>query len=1379
MSSSSAQRNPLDLLAEEFVARIRSGDRPTFAEYAQKYPELAEEIYDLFPALVEIEHLKPSTEDVTGEHIASINSIPAKVGEFRIVRQVGKGGMGVVYEAIQESLGRHVALKLLPPEAILDPLRLERFRREAKAAARLHHTNIVPVFGTGEADGRYYYAMQFISGHPLDAVIDEVRRLKDKSATLPTKAVTEVASSLLTGTFGGTHRSTRTTDIHSASQACSVTTTLSESGRHYWQTISSIGTQAAEALAYAHAQGIVHRDVKPANLLLDVEGTLWITDFGLAKSLDADDLTEAGDIVGTLRYMAPERLDGYGDHRADIYGLGLTLYELLCFRPAFQAENRAKLVEQVISANPINPRKINPNVPRDLETIVLKAMQADPAMRYQSAAELADDLRRYQEDRPIKARRTSSSEQAIRWCRRNPLVASLLAGILFLFAAGTAIASYFANDAWNEAKRANQAKLSEATALLEARRKVVRLALATGARYADGGNSDAALLWYQAALRDEPDVESNMEDHLLRLKLALNKKPLMIGLAVHDEPLVTADIDDAGTRVLALTKFGKANLWDIRAGQKVSELAHSGLVKSIAMSRDGLFALTGGTDGKVNIWNATDGRLLRTLVHGTVVVCLAWQPDSDIIVSVGGEAGVRLWNTLSGDSIATTLQAPGAYFLGFNADGTRAVTASEDGLARVWQMDTGQLLGQPIPHFTRDAYEILWNVRRGPVLSPDGKLVLTSTGRLRTGDDYQLACSEVESGKKQWQMQKFAYFQIFDAEGKNLLATQGGAALIDATGGKRLTLLSTPRECQSAVFLGDDRIASVSTGGLLQVWTQDSKAFTPTDQTLQMADSVRNLKALPDKRHLFVASADGTARLIDTAPRWTGKPLIESGRADMYRYPVRGDRFRKYSPDGTIECEYGAGENMRIGPSGTELLPIVLPVKSVSANFSRDGETVISTTTDAIQSWQASTGKPLSPPLAVALGEGDETAFSSDGKRVCLTSQAKREVRVFDLLTSQLLLEFSYPATEETTRAGSTLSDDGKWLATGDFAFAGAVEVWSVESNKRVARFMPHRGNLIKLDFSDDATRVLVSSSDTTARLWDVQSGEPIGPVLRHSRFVRHGEIAADGRRIVTRDSRGIVYLWDGIRGDLLGQWNSKSSSTTVNEAWFSADGKSLYCPEGAISLEDSSTPTGTLTQLIELMTGQRIDPLNECIEYLPANNFINAPRTYLEAFQQSIQNVSALSDPAALVEKSNSLRAKILNNQAWGLVSRPTSEQDTIRGLLLAEESATLLPNESTYSNTLGVALYRNHRIDEAIAQLERSLARHHADAYDLYFLAMCHAQRLDKTKAQNCFDRAVKWAEMPPRELTTTEMYELRRFRVEARELLDSVDKQTEGPN
>src|SRR5262249_6927267 len=313
---------------------------------------------------------------------------------------------------VQESLGRHVALKVLPPSALLNPTYLERFRREAKAAARLHHTHIVPVFGVGEDGGIHYYAMQFIQGQSLDTILGELRRLRGGPG-MPTVADPGreisvcVARGLRSGRFAGPELPAEEApgvrarprlppgpcpdpakqgaggDAGSTSEVSGVQAQFAnQSEGQYFRSVARVGVQVAEALAYAHRQGILHRDIKPSNLLLDLQGAVWITDFGLAKAEGSDDLTHTGDIVGTLRYMAPDGFAGGCDGRSEVYGVGVTLYELLTLRPAFEASDRPRLIERVLHEDPPRLRKLDPRIPRDLETIVLKAMAKDPAERY-------------------------------------------------------------------------------------------------------------------------------------------------------------------------------------------------------------------------------------------------------------------------------------------------------------------------------------------------------------------------------------------------------------------------------------------------------------------------------------------------------------------------------------------------------------------------------------------------------------------------------------------------------------------------------------------------------------------------------------------------------------------------------------------------------------------------------------------------------------------------------------------------------------------------------------------------------------------------------------------------------------------------------------
>ena len=373
MTTPGDDRNPVERLAEEFLDRRRRGEQPTLREYLERHPELADDIRDLFPALM-VEDLGERSCDTTGslaaDHGVAPGIRPRRLGDYRILREIGRGGMGVVYEAEQESLGRRVALKVLSAGSLADPKQVRRFEREAKAAARLHHTNIVPVFGVGRQDGHHYFVMQFIAGLGLDAVLDDLRRLRDAKAfaqpLLASRgpdglAAAEVARLLIIGRFDVQGRPadgcvTESFDAAdpdaptvaaangpAADASAAILRSLAErsaaSGpdRRFYRSVARIGIQVAEALEYANRQGILHRDVKPSNRLLDSRGNVWVADFGLAKTAEADDLSHTGDILGTIRYMAPERFRGTCDARSDVYSLGLTLYELVALRPAFRA----------------------------------------------------------------------------------------------------------------------------------------------------------------------------------------------------------------------------------------------------------------------------------------------------------------------------------------------------------------------------------------------------------------------------------------------------------------------------------------------------------------------------------------------------------------------------------------------------------------------------------------------------------------------------------------------------------------------------------------------------------------------------------------------------------------------------------------------------------------------------------------------------------------------------------------------------------------------------------------------------------------------------------------------------------------------------------
>jgi serine/threonine protein kinase len=424
LAEAKTERDPLEVLAAEYMERLRQSQSPSAEEYAAKHPSLAEEIRELFPTIALTERLKAKQARSSGGRASLGAAQPKRLGDFRLIREIGRGGMGVVFEAEQESLGRRVAVKVLPRQVLLDEKYLKRFEREARIAANLHHTNIVEVFGVGEQDGFHYYVMQYIQGFGLDALIPEVAKVvRGRAGSMPAAPASPGV---------GSHPETDSAVAGARHLLGEEGWRTGRMGWVYWQSVARIGLQAADALHYAHGQGTLHRDIKPANLLLDALGTVWLADFGLAKAAQSEDVSVSNDLVGTLRYMAPEQFRGSTDHRADIYSLGLTLYELLVLRPAYEEADRSRLMQRITEGPPPAPGSFKREIPRDLETIIIKAISHDASQRYQSAEAMANDFRCFLEDRPIQARRAGPVERLGRWCRRNKALAGLTGTSIFL-----------------------------------------------------------------------------------------------------------------------------------------------------------------------------------------------------------------------------------------------------------------------------------------------------------------------------------------------------------------------------------------------------------------------------------------------------------------------------------------------------------------------------------------------------------------------------------------------------------------------------------------------------------------------------------------------------------------------------------------------------------------------------------------------------------------------------------------------------------------------------------------------------------------------------------------------------------------------------------
>jgi tetratricopeptide (TPR) repeat protein len=528
-SGSALEDSAVIRAVQDYLRSLEAGVKPDRQGFLERYASIAEELAACLDALefVQGAACRLSQPGVAAEALAASEEVPpvGPLGDFRIVGEVGRGGMGIVYEAEQISLGRRVALKVLPFAATLDPKQLQRFHNEARAAAGLHHTNIVPVYAVGCERGVHYYAMQFIDGRTLAELIAGQR------PTTPTVDEADAASA---------------STVPQAAQVASA----APRDTAYFRRIAEWGIQAAEALDHAHQLGVVHRDVKPANLLVDGGGRLWVTDFGLAQVHSDARLTMTGDLVGTLRYVSPEQALAKRvviDHRTDVYSLGATLYELLTLEPVFGGRDRQEVLRQIAFEEPRRPRRVNRAVPAELETIVLKALEKRPQDRYATAQEMADDLQRWLRDEPIRARRPTLFQRAAKWGRRHrPVVAAGVTVLLMVLV----LASYLG---WvHHGREMQRAAMERAvlTALEEsdswqAQRRLPE-ALSAARRAAGllaGGDADDALrqrVWGRVADLEKLDKLQNV--HLERVfldRVAGGKS----GLALYEQTFREAGLD--------------------------------------------------------------------------------------------------------------------------------------------------------------------------------------------------------------------------------------------------------------------------------------------------------------------------------------------------------------------------------------------------------------------------------------------------------------------------------------------------------------------------------------------------------------------------------------------------------------------------------------------------------------------------------------------------------------------------------------------------------------------------------------------------------------------------------------------------------------------
>jgi serine/threonine protein kinase/WD40 repeat protein len=1108
----------LNDLAHEFAQRYRHGERPALSEYTERYPELASEIRELFPALIAMEEFGTGAGQAPRGAAPGGRAMPAQLGEYRILREIGRGGMGVVYEAVQESLGRHVALKVLPLHHLLGPTHLERFEREAKAAARLHHTNIVPVFGIGAHDGLHYYAMQYIHGQALDAVLEEARRLRSggsSSASHPLMA--SIARGLLSdqtpeaaagppvaAPIGSQQPEGAVSADGSARVSCDKarpTAALTGSCEtQYFRGVARLGVQVGEALEYAHRQGIVHRDIKPSNLLLDAQGVVWITDFGLVKDEGSCTLTSPGDIVGTIRYMAPERFEGQGDARSDVYSLGITLYEMLTLSPAFAGERRAELIDRVRHAVPPRPRQLDPRIPRDLETVVLKAIAKEPIRRYQEVAALAEDLRRFLADRPVLARRSTAMERTWRWCRRNPLVASLTASVAVLAAVllgSSLLSNVRLQDQLERAERAEK----ERTEQLE--------------RAERGEKEKTDKLWDSFLASAQASRWSGRPGRCFDGLAAVRR-----AAAIRPDPRLRKEA------IALLT------LPDVCLAREIPQGYPTG---SMALTFDPDFEHYARSDlkGNISVRRVADDQEVECLPgFGTYAYKLQFSPDGRFLSAWYHPSSGRLWDWRKARVvIQDAIQA-------FSPDGGCFALIQPDGWLSVYELPSAQI-GKRVqigpPSQTTPWYQYAFE--------PDGKLLAIATSQ-----PAQLKVVNLDTGK---------VIRTLPWEGS--LAWQPGDTRLVIVG-ERMTVgdtrtwteqvvLHTPdAHTTNACFSPrDDLLASSGWEGQLRVWN-------PT--------TGRELFALPGAS-VAQFSRDGsrlaTTVLGATVQVWevTGSRGYRVLRTP--REPTQGGTWAMhFSPDGTLLATTGGG-GARVWDVATGRDLADLPTGNCSGVvFAADGRALFTRTALGLERWPIhtnATGISIGSraPVAPLEWTGLHGTLRLAGGKLAANLREEKVV---------VLLDPQQPAKAVVLpgHTGSTnrlaVSPDGRWVvAKTSWDLPDKLRVSDVQTHQVVWTYPVNTPG----EFSPDSGR-LVTGGDA-CRIWETGTWRLERTIVPEAGLgtVMHAAFAPDGIVLAIAYETRVVRLVDSRTGQELATLPA-ADLPAVDRLCFSPDGSRLAC---------------------------------------------------------------------------------------------------------------------------------------------------------------------------------------------------------------------------
>jgi serine/threonine protein kinase/WD40 repeat protein len=1348
-------------VVESFLERLRRGERPSLTELIDRDPNLFNQLRELIPALVEMEHRggsadsfnRPRTEGAGRSGAGGGGPLPERLGDYRILRRIEGGGMGVVYEAEHETLKNRVALKVMHPRFRDDESYRRRFFVEAQAAAGLHHTNIVSVFDFGEQDGVCYYAMQFIQGQPLDRLLDDLRRLRDRdphpkrlvapevcgAALAGTGAVSAptllVVEGLMTGRFSaptvagssetmpqGTAKGEEpgTKDPSAPEPRTSGSISLGEaSEKRYYREVARLAAQTAAALEYAHRRGVLHRDIKPSNLLLDALGNVWMTDFGLAKLEGGEDLSRSHDVVGTLRYIPPERFRGQSEPRGDVYAVGATLYELLTLQPAFEGKDRVELIERITHQPPKPPRELDRQIPHDLERIVLKALAKEPKERFQDAKALGAELRRFLDGRPLTIRTVPAYEQFWRCCRRNPGLAAASIAAAVMTTAVAIGSSFFAKIYYDYSYRLatavedkSRSEVYARTELFEAqvaRARAGRFSRRVGQRFESLEALDQAAkigrgLGYPRTKFDR------LRDEAIACMALPDTKPAGQPIQL-TEGCVAFAFDAGMTRYALRFRDGTILVRRMSDDQEIAQFQSKGdrNIWVFTFSPDGRhLASRDPPSGAVDVWDV-DARALCLRDPGPVSASAAhFSPDSRRVAMAHEDGSLLVYDLASCKRYKSWHGPAPAQDLGYRPDGKQIAVVYSDNppTCRIFDADTG-----------RQDHVIALESSGSVAWSPDG------TALAIPGKDSKISVWDATTGQRRVVLEgatSSGIGAVFHPSGTLLASNgwEGRLRLWDAVLGQQILSVTAHGPLQ---FSRDGRIVV----GLEEklTWYQVDPALEY--HTLAHASKTPLNYARPsihrDGRLLAVGTDRGVV-LWDLA-RGTELAFLPIGNAWNLMFEASGDLITSGSigvQRWPIRLDPGRG-GFRIGP------PRRLPLPESSCGIAEDlsGRTV-----------------------ALANHQSAHVAIADRTVRVCPLDDCR----------------------------GVSVSPNGQWLATGTHSGHGA-QVWRISDLTKAAELPLDYGTSVA--FSPDGN--WLATEHIPCRLYEVGTWRE---VLRIGGHIRG--FSSDGRLMVVYDTSRVLRIVETETGRTLTRLESPDSCN-VSWAIFSPDGSRLVVttndPPPCVHVWD-------LRAIRKHLVGMGLDwdapayseddpaaatsPPGPLTVSRDRGAFRGLDDEAWTLFQQTgnLQEAGKIDEAIAVLRRAAARYPELAmahNDLAWLLATAPGPRRDRDEAVEHARRAVALAPDEPMYLDTHGVALYRAGRFAEAVPFLERSLAASigESDGFDLFFLAMAHHRSGRREEARACFDRALRWAR-EQKFFSQQSVHELRMFHDEARAVL-----------